>query len=368
MIKATIVADSLTPNGDRLSSLLITFPRIILAELNTHRMLSKNSASSRAIPFEKMVKSVQENPFIPIAWQKEHKGMQGTEYFSDGESDTFKMAWLISRDKAVEQAEFYSKCGVTKQLCNRLLEPFMYHTVLITGNVNNEAWLNFFDLRCPQYEIPHTTFTEYKRSWKDVIKYIKENFVQEYQDNIENASLSARLSQNKGLAEIHMMQLAECIYDAVQESTPKQLEVGDWHIPFRDKIKITENWDNALEVGLDKEKSIKDGVTELEIKISTSMCARTSYTIVGDEKEVSYQKHIELYEKLINQKPLHASPMEHCSRAMTNEEYNTYLKGKSIYEESTNSHIPIGNSLGWCRNYKGFIQLRQILENDTTTF
>ena len=44
-------------------------PRIILAEFNTHRLFSRNSASSRAIPFKKMVQSVLENPFIPIAWQ-----------------------------------------------------------------------------------------------------------------------------------------------------------------------------------------------------------------------------------------------------------------------------------------------------------
>ena len=71
MIKAQVVADSLNPQGDRLTSLLVTFPRIILAEVNTHRMLSKNTRSSRAIPFNKMVEAVQNNPFIPIAWQKE---------------------------------------------------------------------------------------------------------------------------------------------------------------------------------------------------------------------------------------------------------------------------------------------------------
>ncbi len=71
MIKAEIVAHSLSPQEDELISVLCTFPRIILAEVNTHRMLSKNTSSSRAIPFKKMVESVQNDPFIPIAWQKE---------------------------------------------------------------------------------------------------------------------------------------------------------------------------------------------------------------------------------------------------------------------------------------------------------
>lgn len=70
-ISATIVADSLNPQGDRLISVLCTFPRIILSEVNTHRMLSKNTSSSRAIPFNKMLEAVQNDPFIPIAWQKE---------------------------------------------------------------------------------------------------------------------------------------------------------------------------------------------------------------------------------------------------------------------------------------------------------
>ena len=89
MIKSEIVAHSLSLQGDELISVLCTFPRIILAEVNTHRMLSKNTSSSRAIPFNKMVESVQNDPFIPIAWQKEHKGMQGSEYFTD-EKDIYR--------------------------------------------------------------------------------------------------------------------------------------------------------------------------------------------------------------------------------------------------------------------------------------
>ena len=69
--KVNITAHSLSPQSAETISVLATFPRIILSEINTHRMLSKNTSSSRAIPFKKMVESVQNNPFIPIAWQKE---------------------------------------------------------------------------------------------------------------------------------------------------------------------------------------------------------------------------------------------------------------------------------------------------------
>ena len=147
-ISAKIVADSVSPQGDRLISVLCTFPRIILSEINTHRMLSKNTSSSRAIPFKKMVEAVQKDPFIPIAWQKEHKGMQGTEYITDPLEIQFATSnWLTARKDAIRWAEALngnnSYPSVTKQLCNRLLEPFMWTTMLITGS--REGWNNFFE-------------------------------------------------------------------------------------------------------------------------------------------------------------------------------------------------------------------------------
>jgi hypothetical protein len=81
MIKAEIIADSKTQFGERLTTFVLVFPRIILAEFNTHRMFSRNSASSRAIPYKKMLSMVWNNPFIPIGWMKDHSGMQGYEYY-----------------------------------------------------------------------------------------------------------------------------------------------------------------------------------------------------------------------------------------------------------------------------------------------
>ena len=167
-IKATKLLHSVTPWGEELITYRLVFPRFILAELNTHRMFSRNTSSSRAIPFQKMVEAVQNNPFIPIAWQKQHKGMQGTEYWTDDDTVTvdegdeyerytkiysatehFITEWLEARDLAVAQSYELNRLGVTKQLCNRLLEPFMWHTVLVTAT----EWRNFFELRMPCYEI-----------------------------------------------------------------------------------------------------------------------------------------------------------------------------------------------------------------------
>ena len=80
LISAEIIADSLNQHQERITTFKLVFPRYILAELNTHRVFTKNSSSSRAIPFKKMVQQVLDKPFIPIAFQKDHKGMQGTKY------------------------------------------------------------------------------------------------------------------------------------------------------------------------------------------------------------------------------------------------------------------------------------------------
>ncbi len=354
MIKAEVVADSLSPQGDRLTSLLITFPRIILAEVNTHRMLSKNTSSSRAIPFNKMVEVVQNNPFIPIAWQKEHKGMQGSEYITEKMIQDWAVEkWLEARDCAIQHSKILNTGGVTKQFCNRLLEPFMWTTMLITGS--KEGWNNFFSLRCPQYSWSwDSKLNRPEGVAKSKKEYIDWSIrmgsqIEEFKDKTDLDWLQI----NKGQAEIHMMALAEAIYDAINESAPKQLKEGEWHIPFYNKI-------ISLKVDM-------EGVGTLEyypnsgfpneimncVEISTAMAARTSYTVVGDEKEIDHKKMLELHDKLVSQNPPHSSPMEHCARAMSNHEYY-YKFGVTPFSEA--------DKKGWCRNFRGFIQYRHIIE------
>lgn len=226
-INAKVAGHSVNEFGDELLTVSCTFPRIILSEVNTHRMLSKNTSSSRAIPFNKMVEVVQNDPFIPIAWQKHHSGMQGNEYHTHyHEIEWRKNQWLKAKDFAVEQANLLYEMDTTKQICNRLLEPFMWTTMLITGS--KEGWDNFFKLRCSSYELPINPTQQFK-SRKDAIKYHNYPELKE-RDNL------FWLSHNKGQAEIHMMALAECIWDAVNESTPKQLNANQWHIPMIEVI------------------------------------------------------------------------------------------------------------------------------------
>lgn len=382
LISAEVVADSLNQYGERLTTLKLVFPRYILAELNTHRLFSKNSASSRAIPFKKMVKQVMETPFIPMAWQKNHPGMQGTEYLS--KTDEFNLEefmivlgntiratdntskdyqklkkeyeekleiiktilkpyihmtktldewWLFARDKAVETASIMYVFGVTKQACNRILEPFLYHTVLLTAS----HFENFFNLRCPQYDMGYLGT---HKSWKDVVK----NERKAYKSGVsfgydESNSLLTRLFYNKGQADIHIMDLAEKMWDVMNDSKPKQLEIGEWHLPFSE-----------------------DGVglkIKTRLKIATARCARISYQTLGDNPVIDYEKDIKLFDDLLTSG--HMSPFEHCAVVMDEDDYFNHINGVETVERiiSTNDN----SSYGWSRNFKGFKQYRELLDD-----
>lgn len=361
MIKAEIIADSKNEFGNRITTFVLTFPRIILAELNTHRMFSRNSASSRAIPFEKMLKRVEDNPFIPIAFQKDHKGMQGTEYWSNDETiqesldkhtpaiDYFKNKWLKARDEVLIQACHLSNNGATKQLCNRLLEPFMWHTAIVTAT----EYENFFHLRCPQYSFDQGK-TVY-RSKKDACLDIYDGKL-EPENKLDKIPELGWFKINKGAGEIHIMALAEAMWDAMNESRPKQLKVAEWHIPFGGKF--NENKIRRLAVGMAMDENWVDLSDEeykpiegdFKIKIATARCARVSY--INYEGKDDYEADIKLHDRLVSMG--HWSPFEHCARAMTQDEYHKF----------NGAHLSNNIGNGWSGNFKGFVQYRKMFEGE----
>jgi hypothetical protein len=191
-IKVEIVADSINQQGDRLTSLVLTYPRIIHAEMMTHRMFSRNASSSRAVPVDKMIRTVRENTFCPFEFQKSHKGMQGSEYFTGIEHQECINLWLESAELALQQAEKMKAKGISKQIINRILEPYQYYTILITGS--REGWENFFSLRMPEYHLENVptvnedlslnskTLTLIGKSKKELLKivHIKKTFRKNY--------------------------------------------------------------------------------------------------------------------------------------------------------------------------------------------
>ena len=180
-ISAKIIADSISPQGVRLTTFEIEYPRFILAELNTHRMLSKNTASSRAIPVSSMLEMVRDDPAHPFFWAKNQPGMQAKEEVEDW--DAFgqgQYQWYGAANDAAIRAETMMKQGYHKAITNRLLEPFQWCKTVITGT----EWNNFFYLR------------------------------------------------NHEAAQPEFQILARKMYEARENSRPVLLYPGEWHLPY----------------------------------------------------------------------------------------------------------------------------------------
>lgn len=363
MFKAKVVSDSVNQASDRITSVEVTLPRIVLAELNTHRAFTRNSASSRAIPYRKMVREVLERPFIPMAFQKDHSGMQGTEYFDEIEQISIgdfmnsllkmfknkedadlieKLAkilepyqgmyrtpvewWLMARDKAVESSLLLSVMGVSKQLCNRILEPFMWHKVLITST----EWENFFNLRCPQYYYEPEDMSFSTR--KMYAEYWNKNFA----DPCTFKTDLDWLLVNRSSAEIHIARAAELIYEAIYESNPVLLQQDEWHMPYGENMdpeKLKSYLPPIMPASM-QNYNLAEGL--IKAKIATARAARLSYQTLGDNPEINYDKDMELHDDLLAKE--HMSPFEHCAQA----------------RPGTRS-----------RNFRGFLQYREIVEFQT---
>lgn len=140
--KATILADSISPARVRLTTFEVTFPRFILAEVNTHRVLSRNSNSSRAIPPEKQIERLLASPFVP-QFGARVTGMGVGIVFDEGDQDSAQDIWLEARDDMIRHAQRLIDLGADKSRINRLLEPFMWQTAIISAT----EWDNFFALR-----------------------------------------------------------------------------------------------------------------------------------------------------------------------------------------------------------------------------
>jgi thymidylate synthase ThyX len=183
MIEARIILDSINPIGNRITTFIVKTHRFTLAEFNTHRMFSRNSASSRAIPSTTIIKTLMDEPALPIHWGKLQKGMQANEEVGEVVKEHCKAVWLEARDNAIKSVNELLQLGLHKQVANRLLEPFMWQTILMTATDLE----NFFSLRAheaAQPEFQHLAF----------------------------------------------LMLAE-----YNKSVPNELEAGEWHIPFADK-------------------------------------------------------------------------------------------------------------------------------------
>lgn len=256
---AKIVKDSISEAGRRITTFELKYPRIIHAELKTHRILSTNSASSRAIPVKRMIQGVIEETFIPWHWGANQPGMQARQEIGETAKDLARSIWVASANEAIHTARRLADLGLHKQIVNRVLEPYQYITTLVTGTEFN----HFLALR------------------------------------------------NDDEAEDHFHDLAFMVKGELGRSTPTLLPVGGWHLPYIDEDDRDFVW---------MHKGGVDGdLTEMQallVKLCVARCARVSY-LTHDKKRPSLEEDLALYERLTSHWPIHASPLEHAAYALS---------------------------------------------------
>jgi thymidylate synthase ThyX len=252
---AKIILDSISEQGHRLTTMEVVMHRFVLAEMNTHRVFSRNSASSRAIPYQKIRNRVVDDLAWPVKWGAEQRGMQSGDSIDDKTLLTNIIgAWRTARESAVFCTDLLHEFGLHKSLINRLLEPFMWHTAIITAT----EWDNFFWQRCHPDAQPE------------------------------------------------MKAVADEMQRAYYTSTPKKLAHGEWHLPYIKHEDRTE-LDNVYA----SNNSYMDKIAIMK-RVSTARCARVSYLTHDGTRAIS--EDIALFNRLKGSG--HWSPFEHVATPM----------------------------------------------------
>jgi thymidylate synthase ThyX len=274
--QAEIIADSVNANGDRITTYVLTYHRLIHSEFMTHRMLSKNSSSSRAIPVEKMIKLVEEQEVYPLHFGRNCRGMSAKEELESGALLSAKHWWKAAREDAISRAKTGIEIGLHKQIINRILEPYSTITVIATGTNQPSAWQNFFNQRC------HPSAQPEIRALADAMKLA---------------------------------------YDA---SEPIELYKDEWHVPF-----IIDDPD----IGAYSMTQFTHSVEDIK-KICVGRCARVSY--LNHDGVRSLSDDIKLHDRLLEAQPPHLSPFEHCAKSAEGQHANFvgWQSYRSILETS----------------------------------
>jgi thymidylate synthase ThyX len=316
---AKIIQDSLSPSGVRLVTMVLEYPRIIHSEFMTHRDFSRNASSSRAIPVGDNVKRVSNDPFIPSQFGKNKRGMQASEDLDDKGSAVAKMEWFLAMTNAVKSADILSKLDVHKQLANRLLEPFSHIQVVVTSS----QWDNFFAQRLHPAAQPE------------------------------------------------IQELARVMKEAMDSSTPKELQYGQWHLPFVAEGEEHEAYSVLRK--LYKKEEIPFDITDAQpymVRLSVARCARVSYGL-NERGWGDIEKDLALYDTLFEQG--HWSPFEHQATPppFLNhfDKFDFVLKNYGFPDgeeymawENGITHIDRASDY-WSANFKGWLQYRQIIQH-----
>lgn len=253
-----ILADSISPEGIRLITWQLQYWRPIHSELMTHRVFSRNAGSSRARPSKAIIDQVRNDPWGPYHWGKNEPGMQANAELGSCAMEDAQILWKQAAELAGNRAEKLAELGAHKQIVNRLLEPFTFIDVVLSGT----DFANWYALR----------------DHKDAQPEIRE--------------------------------LASLMKEVQAHSNPTLLQPGEWHLPY-----IDHNDHVAANIAIDPlgaEDHLFSGLTKMELlkRASAARCARVSYKL-HDGTATDFRKDLELFNRLLVSQPLHASPAEH---------------------------------------------------------
>ncbi len=286
MISAKIIKDSYCEaHGTRLTTFELTYPRFVHGELMTHRVFSRNAASSRAIPIDKVIELVETTPAMPVHWGANQAGMQAKAEVLD--IDYAKKVWLDARDRAVQSAHALKLVGLHKQIVNRVLEPFqLMKTVVTATEFNNWFWLR------------------------------------DHED-----------------AQPEIAELAAVMGVEYESHEPEVLWSGEWHVPY---VKTYRDTHTGVLHYLDENDKY---ITMEEARmISASCAAQTSYR----KNDGSLEKASAVFDRLINSVPVHASPVEHIATPMIELAFvDEYLEIEGVTHIDRHYQPWSGNLCGW---------------------
>lgn len=299
-ISANLILHS-KPHDDRehMFTFEIVMPRMILPELNTHRAASKNLQSSRAVPLRKSIELVRSNPFFPVHWGKNQPGMTSKEEFTGEELNAVKMIYLESMEHVLDCASRLATYDPHKQWASRILEPYAFTKAVVSSTwtgLNNLLWLR---------------------------------------DDVD--------------AQPEFRVLAKLMIECIKESEPQVIEYGEWHVPYVKTVVGNIGVEYLDSNG--KSLSLDDA-----LKISASCCAQASYRKLDD----SYDKAMDIYNKLFSGSRLHMSPTEHQATPIDidrNDPTSPAFWDNGITHVRADGRFCSGNLTDW-------VQYRQTIANN----
>ncbi len=298
-IRAKVIADSTAAHSPRLFTVETRAPTMIHQEVLRHRRLiteeglsvlglgwepdfAYSVSSTRAVPFAKLLQEARDPALraAPVHWGSAARGMVPGEEIDDTEKcidwskildqtglkawsirsemvtkrECCRRLWDLNAQSASRLAELMVEyCDPHKSIPNRMIAPYVHYNVLMTGT--EPGWLNFFGLRLD------------------------------------------------GAADPIVRALAEAIWREWNESKPRTLKPGEWHLPYADD-----------EQSIDEASGPEFQLSGLELlpilqKMSVARCAHLSYTSFETGNRMTVEQCLSLYDRLL--KSLHVSPMEH---------------------------------------------------------